>query len=91
MVTKAKTIQLKDLSTAIDSAVKASAARKLPGGTICGRIAPKSLADKVDVKALARDVTKQVAASVTGVKLTPKVIFDDDIIMGFIIRNPIER
>ncbi len=46
---KARTIQLTDLSNAIDEAVKASAGKELSGGTIIGRIAPQSLAENVDV------------------------------------------
>jgi hypothetical protein len=87
MVTKAKTIKLTDLTKAIDSAVQARAGKRLAGGIICGRICPPELADKADT--LARAVTKEVAGS-TGLRLTPKVIRDRDIIFGFILRPPAE-
>ena len=87
MVTKAKTIKLTDLTKAIDSAVQAQAGKRLAGGIICGRICPPAFADKADQ--LARAVTKEVAGS-TGLKLTPKVIRDRDIIFGFILKPPVE-
>jgi len=86
-VTKAKTIKLTDLTTAIDSAVQARAGKKLAGGIICGRVCPPALADQADK--LARAVTKEVAGS-TGLSLTPKVIRDRDIIFGFVLRPPAE-
>ena len=87
MATRAKTIKLTDLAKAIDTAVEASAGRKIPGGIIVGRVCPPELAKKIDVNVVARDITKQVSTSVTGVKLTPKVIIEGGIItMGFIIR-----
>ena len=87
---KAKTIKLTDLAKVIETAVQNSAGRKIPGGIIVGRIVPPDLANKINVNAVARDITKQVSASVTGAKLTPKVVIDGGIItMGFIIR-PIE-
>lgn len=87
MVTKAKTIKLTDLTKAIDSAVQARAGKRLAGGIICGRICPPALANQADQ--LARAVTKEVAGS-TGLRLTPKVIRDRDIIFGFILRPPVE-
>ena len=87
MVTKAKTIKLTDLTKAIDSAVQARAGRRLAGGIICGRVCPPALANEADK--LARAVTKEVAGA-TGLRLTPKVIRDRDIIFGFILRPPAE-
>lgn len=87
---KAKTIKLTDLAKVVETAVQASAGRKIPGGLIMGRIVPRDVAQKIDVNAVARDITKQVSTSVTGVKLTPKVVIDGGFItMGFIIR-PVE-
>ena len=88
--TKAKTIKLNDLASAIESAVQASAGKKFPGGIIVGKIARKEQFAKLDANAVARQITKQVQA-VTEVKLTPKVSLDGGIItMGFIFRPPAE-
>ena len=92
MVTRAKTVKIADLSSVIDQAVQASAGRTLPGGTLIGRQIAASLAAKLNPNDLARDITKQVKASVPDATLTPKVIKDGNIIIcGFIIRpeNPI--
>ena len=87
--TKAKTIKLNDLASAIENAVQASAGKKFPGGIIMGKIAPKGLAAK-DANTIARDITKQVQA-VTDARLKPKVIIDGGIItMGFIFLPPVE-
>jgi len=86
---KAKVIKINDLAKVIDSAVAASAGNtKIPGGIIMGRsIAVKSVG-AVDANALARNITKQVQASVSGYKLTPKVIIDGGFItIGFIARE----
>jgi hypothetical protein len=90
VATKAKTIKLSDLTKAIDSAVQARAGKRLAGGIICGRVCPPALAKQIDVNTLARDVTKQVSASLTGVRLTPKVIWDGEIIFGFVMKAPID-
>lgn len=88
--TKAKTIKLTDLAQAIDKAVEASAGRKFPGGIIVGRMIPANLASKINVNAVARDITKQVQAAIPDAKLTPKVIIDGGITtMGFIFK-PVE-
>jgi hypothetical protein len=88
--TKARTIKLTDLTTAIDKAVAASAGKKFPGPIIMGRVITKAQAANIDVNAVARDVTRQVAQTVSGVKLTPKVILDGGVItMGFIMK-PVE-
>ena len=90
MATTAKTIKLTDLAKAIEKAVAESAGRKIPGGIIVGRMVRKDLASKIDVNAVARDVTRQVSRAVPGIKLTPKVIIDGGITtMGFIFR-PVE-
>lgn len=90
MATTAKTIKLADLAKAIEKAVAASSDRKIPGGIIMGRMVPKELAGKIDVNAVAKSITSQVARSVPGIKLTPKVIIDGGITtMGFIFR-PVE-
>ena len=87
MATKARTIKIADLSSVIDQAVQASAGRTLPGGTLIGRQIAASLAAKINPNDLARDITKQVKASIPDAALTPKVIKDGNlIIMGFIIR-----
>lgn len=83
MVTKAKTIKLTDLTKAIDSAVQSRAGKRVAGGIICGKVCPPALANEAD--SLARTVTKEVSGS-TGLRLSPKVIRDKDIIFGFIIR-----
>jgi hypothetical protein len=84
---KAKTIKLTDLTKAIDGAVQARAGKRLAGGIICGRVCPPALANEAD--SLARSVTKEVSGA-TGLKLTPKVIRDREIIFGFIIRPPVD-
>jgi hypothetical protein len=87
MATTAKTIKLADLAKAIEKAVADSAGRKIPGGIIMGRMVPKELAGKINVNAVAKDVTKQVSRAVPGIKLTPTVIVDGGITtMGFIFR-----
>jgi hypothetical protein len=87
--TKAKTIKVNDLASAIEKAVQASAGKKIPGGIIMGKVAPKGLAAK-EANALARDITKQMQA-LTDAKLTPKVIADGGIItVGFIAMPPVE-
>lgn len=88
--TKARTIKLNDLASAIDRAVQASAGKKFPGGIIVGKVAPKEQFAKLDVNAVARQITKQVQAT-TDTKLTPKVILDGGVItMGFIFKPPVE-
>jgi hypothetical protein len=90
MATTAKTIKLVDLAKAIEKAVAASSDTKIPGGIIMGRLVPRELAGKIDANAVAKDITRQVAKSVPGIKLTPKVIIDGGITtMGFIFR-PVE-
>ena len=91
MATKVKTIKLTDFSRAVDRAVTASAGKaKLPGGLICGRYLTKAQAANVDVNTFAKSVTKEMAASLPGFKLTPKVIIGDDLITcGFIAREMI--
>jgi hypothetical protein len=91
MVTRAKQIKLADLAEVIDSAVTASAGRRLPGGTIIGRQIQASLADKIDTKALARDVTRQAQALIPDAKLTPKVTIDGGIITCGFIMKPIKE
>ncbi len=87
MAGTAKTIKLSDLSNAIEKAVAASSATKIPGGIIMGRLVPKELAGKIDAKAVAANVTKQVQKSVPGIKLTPTVVIEGGITtMGFIFR-----
>jgi hypothetical protein len=87
---KAKTIKLNDLAKVVETAVQASAGKKFPGGLIMGRIVSKEQAAKIDVNAVARDITRQVSASVSGVRLTPKVVIDGGFItMGFIMK-PVE-
>ena len=87
MATKARTIKLADLATVIDQAVQASAGRRLPGGTIIGRQIQAALAEKLDTKALAREVTKQAQASIPDVKLTPSVTTAGGITtIGFIMK-----
>jgi len=87
MVTRAKTIKLADFAAAIDSAVEANAGRRLPGGTLIGRQIQAALAEKLDTKALARDITKQVQASTPDAKLTAKVITAGGITtIGFIMK-----
>jgi hypothetical protein len=87
MVTRAKTIKLADLNDVIDQAVEASAAKRLPGGTIIGRQIRAALAEKVDTNALARSITKQVQGSISDAKLTPKVITAGGITtIGFIMK-----
>jgi hypothetical protein len=91
MVTRAKTIKLADLTAVIDKAVEASAGRRLPGGTIIGRQIRADLAEKIDPKAFARDVTRAAQAAFPDSKLTPQVIQGPDVITcGFIIR-PLAR
>jgi hypothetical protein len=91
MATKAKTIKLADLSSVIDRAVEASAGRRLPGGTIIGKQIQAALAEKIDTKALARDVTKQAQALIPDAKLTPKVTIDGGIITCGFIMKPIKE
>lgn len=87
---KAKTIKLNDLASAIESAVQASAGKKIPGGIIMGKVAPKEQFARIDANAVAREITKQVQ-TVTDVKLTPKVVTDGGFTtMGFIFRPPVE-
>jgi hypothetical protein len=84
--TKARTVKLADLASVIDQAVQASAGRKLAGGTIIGRQLTASVAEKMDPNALAREITKQVKASIPDATLTPKVIKEGKTIIGFIIK-----
>jgi hypothetical protein len=88
MVTKASTIKVADLAKAVEKAVTANTGSKIPGGIIMGIIVRPG--SKFDVNVAARNVTKEVARAVPGVKLTPKVIIDGGITtMGFIFR-PVE-
>jgi hypothetical protein len=89
VATKAKIIKLTDLSRAVDKAVAANAGKaKLPGGLIMGRYLTKAMAANVDVNALAKSVTKELAPSLTDFRLTPRVIIGDDIITcGFLARE----
>ena len=91
MVTRAKQIKLADLDGVIEQAVTASAGRRLPGGTIIGRQIQASLAEKIDTKSLAREVTKQAQAVITDAKLTPKVTIDGGIITCGFIMKPIKE
>ena len=84
--TKARTVKIADLASVIDQAVQASAGRNIAGGTIIGRQLTASLAAKIDPNDMAREITKQVKASIPDARLTPTVIKGDKIIMGFIIR-----
>jgi hypothetical protein len=87
MVTRAKQIKLADLADVIDQAVNASAGRRIPGPTIIGRQIQAALGEKIDAKAVAREVTKQAQAAIPDAKLTPKVTIDGGIItMGFIMK-----
>jgi hypothetical protein len=89
VASKAKTIKMTDLSRAIDQAVAANIGKaKLPGGLIMGRTCTKAQAEKLDVNALAKSVTRELGPSLAGFKLTPKVIIGDDLITcGFIARE----
>ena len=86
MATKATTIKVADLAKAVEKAVATNTGRKLPGGIIMGIIVRPPT--KFDVNAAARNITKEVAKSVSGAKLTPKVITEDGgfTTMGFIFR-----
>lgn len=87
MATKARTIKIGDLASVIDQAVETSAGRRIAGTTIIGRQLTASLAEKINPNNLARDITKQMRASIPDATLTPKVIRDGGIIIfGFIIR-----
>ena len=87
MVTRAKQIKLADLADVIDSAVTASAGRRLPGATLIGRQIQAALGEKIDAKAVAREITKQAQAAIPDAKLTPKVTLDGGIItLGFIMK-----
>jgi hypothetical protein len=86
--TKAKTIKVADLASVIDQAIQASAGKRIAGSTIIGRQIAASLAAKMNPNELARDITKQVRASIPDATLTPKVIRDGKIIIfGFIIKT----
>ncbi len=85
--TKARTIKLADLASAIDRAVETSAGRRIAGGTIIGRQIAASLAAKINPEDLARDITKELKASFPDARLTPKVIKGDDLTtIGFIMK-----
>ena len=86
---KATIIKLNDLSKAIDTAVTASAGKtKVLGGLIMGRQLSAAAAAKVDTKALASDITKQMGPALPGFKLTPKVLVDGGVItIGFIAKE----
>ena len=87
MATRASSIKLKDLSTAIDRAVSLSG-KKLPGDLIMGRMIRESLANQIDANAAAKSITKAMGPSMPGFKLTPKVITTGGITtMGFIARE----
>jgi hypothetical protein len=87
MATKASSIKIKDLSTAIDRAVSLTG-KKLPGDWIMGRMIRESLAKQIDTNAAAKSITKDMASSMPGFKLTPKVITAGGITtMGFIARE----
>ncbi|MBS1807631.1 MAG: hypothetical protein JST84_05510 [Acidobacteria bacterium] len=77
MPAKASIIKLNDLSQAIDRAVAASAGKtKVLGGLIMGRQLSAAAAAKIDAKALASNITKQMVPALSGFKLTPKVVVD---------------
>jgi hypothetical protein len=85
VATKATTIKVADLAKAVEKAVAINTGRKLPGGIIMGIIVRPDV--KFDVNATARSITRDVAKSVPGAKLTPKVITDGGFTtMGFIFR-----
>jgi hypothetical protein len=87
MATRASSIKLRDLSTAIDRAAKLSG-KKIPNDWIMGRMIRESLAKQIDANAVARSITKDMAASMPGFRLTPKVIIAGGICtMGFIARE----
>ena len=89
MATKASIIKLNDLSKAIDAAVAANAGKtKVLGGLIMGRQLSAAAAEKIDTKALASAITKQMGPSLPGFKLTPKVVVDGGITtIGFIAKE----
>ena len=85
--TKARTVKLTDLAKIIDKAVEASAGKRLAGGTIIGRKLTPGVAERIDPKALARAVTKQVQAEFPDASLSPQVIFGDEFTtIGFIMK-----
>jgi hypothetical protein len=87
VATRASSIKLKDLSTAIDRAVESSG-KKIPGDWIMGRMIRETLANQINTAAVARSITKDMSASMPGFKLTPKVIIAGGICtMGFIARE----
>lgn len=87
MATRASSIKLKDLSTAVDRAVSLSG-KKFPGDLIIGRMIRESLAKQIDTNAAAKSITKEMGASMPGFKLTPKVFSAGGITtMGFIARE----
>ena len=87
MATRASSIKLVDLSKAIDRAV-ATSGKKLPKDWIMGRMIREALAKQIDANAVARSITKDMAPSMPGFKLTPKVITAGGITtMGFIARE----
>ena len=87
MATRASTIKVADLAKAVEKAISTSGA-EIPGPIIMGKTVRPPI--NFDVNAAARSITKEVQKSVTGAKLTPKVIIDGGFTtMGFIFR-PIE-
>ena len=85
--TKARTIKLANLASAIDQAVQTSAGRNIAGSTIIGRQIAASLAEKINPNDLARDITKQMRAAIPDATLTPKVVKEGKLIIcGFIIK-----
>ena len=87
MATRASSIKLKDLTSAVDRAVSLSG-KKLPGDLIMGRMIRESLAKQIDTNAAAKSITRDMAGSLPGFKLTPKVITAGGITtMGFIARE----
>jgi len=87
VATRASSIKLKDLSTAIDRAV-ASSGKKIPGDWIMGRMIREALANQINTAAVARSITRDMGPSMPGFKLTPKVITAGGITtMGFIARE----
>lgn len=89
MATRASSIKLKDLSSAIDRAVASTGGlKKFPGDLIMGRMIREALAKQIDTNAVARSITRDMSSSMPGFKLTPKVIISGGIItMGFIARE----
>lgn len=91
MATRVKQVAVKNLDAAVQAAldnVNAARGLKLKGPIINGIIIRPELIKDLKAEAIAKEITNQVALSVSDMRLTPKVVLGDGILtIGFIAKE----